>query len=342
MKKYTILFLSILFLSCGNQKTTSNKEQNVTRNFLSISEKYASEIKADDLKKHLYILSSDTYEGRRTGQKGQKMAAEYITDYYKNLGLIAPKNHEDYLQKIPKEFFEGESDADSENIVAFIRGSEKPEEFVVISAHYDHLGMDGKEIYNGADDDGSGTSAVLEIAQAFYEAKKAGHGPKRSILFLNLTGEEEGLFGSKYYTSHPIFPLKNTVVNLNIDMVGRIDKEHKNNDDYIYLIGADKLSSDLHKLSEKANEKYTKLVIDYTYNDENDPNRFYYRSDHYNFAKNGIPVIFYFNGVHKDYHKPTDTAEKINYPLLEKRAKLVFYTAWEIANRKEKLIVDKK
>ena len=179
----------------------------------------------------------------------------------------------------------------------------------------------------------SGTSAVMEIAQAFKMAEKDGNGPKRSILFINLTAEEKGLFGSKWYVSHPIFPLENTVANLNIDMVGRVDKAHETKSNYVYLIGSDKLSSELHNLSEQANKKYTHLDLDYTYNDEEDPNRFYYRSDHYNFAKNNIPIIFYFNGVHDDYHQPSDTPDKIDYVLLEKRAKLVFFTAWDLANR---------
>src|SRR5690606_23937230 len=135
-------------------------------------------------------------------------------------------------------------------------------------------------------------------------------------------------------------PLENTVTDLNIDMIGRVDPIHESNPDYIYLIGSDKLSSDLHKISESVNSKYTKLTLDYTFNDPNDPERIYYRSDHYNFAKNGIPVIFYFNGVHEDYHKSTDTVDKINFELLVKRAKLVFHTAWEVANRDQKLVVD--
>ncbi|MCF6222308.1 MAG: M28 family metallopeptidase [Flavobacteriaceae bacterium] len=335
MKNIIILAISVLLISCGSNKQLSLNDD-------SVKNKYAAEIKAKDIKEHLYILASDILEGRRTGEKGQKMAANYITAFYKNLGLKAPEGHDNYLQEIPKAFFNGKSNADSENVVAYISGSEKPDEIIVISAHYDHLGMDGEEVFNGADDDASGTSAVLEIAQAFQKAKKDGYGPKRSILFLNLTGEEEGLYGSKYYTSHPLFPLENTVVNLNIDMVGRVDKKHEDKPNYIYLIGADKLSSELHKLSEQTNKKYSQLKLDYTFNDENDPNRFYYRSDHYNFAKNNIPVIFYFNGVHEDYHKTTDTADKINYEILAKRAQLVFYTAWEIANRENRLVVDKK
>lgn len=231
----------------------------------------------------------------------------------------------------------------SENVVAYIKGSTKPEEVLVISAHLDHEGIKNGEVYNGADDDGSGTIAILEIAEAFKIAEKSGHGPKRSILFLHVTGEEKGLLGSRHYTdNNPIFPLENTVANLNIDMIGRTDPKRKEGDrNYVYLIGSDKLSTDLHNISEEVNKKYCNIELDYTFNDDNDPNRFYYRSDHYNFAKNNIPVIFYFNGTHDDYHQPSDTPDKIEYDLLENRARLVFHTAWEIANRESKPIVNK-
>ncbi len=232
---------------------------------------------------------------------------------------------------------------DTENVVAVLKGSDKPDEYVVISSHLDHIGItaDGR-INNGADDDGSGTVALLEIAEAFKKAADAGNGPKRSIVFLHVTGEEKGLLGSQYYTdSDPIFPLEQTVANLNIDMIGRIDPKREGQRNYIYLIGSDKLSTDLHNLSETVNKKYTNIELDYTYNDENDPNRFYYRSDHYNFAKNNIPIIFYFNGTHDDYHRPTDTPDKINYDLLENRTRLIFHTAWEVANRDARVVVDK-
>ncbi|WP_299436761.1 M28 family peptidase [uncultured Aquimarina sp.] len=231
----------------------------------------------------------------------------------------------------------------SENVAAFIKGSEKPDEIIVISAHLDHEGIKDGKVYNGADDDGSGTVAVVEIAEAFAKAVKDGNGPKRSILFLNVTGEEKGLLGSRYYTDmDPIFPLENTIADLNIDMIGRTDPKRKEgNRNYIYLIGSDKLSTELHNISEEVNTKYTNVELDYTYNDENDPNRFYYRSDHYNFAKNNIPVIFYFNGTHDDYHQPSDTPDKIEYDLLENRTRLVFYTAWELANRENRIIADK-
>ena len=229
----------------------------------------------------------------------------------------------------------------TENVLGYLKGSEKPDELIVVTSHYDHIGITEGEINNGADDDGSGTTAVLEIAQAFTLAAAKGKRPKRSMLFMTVTGEEKGLLGSEYYTDNPIFPLENTVTNLNIDMIGRVDDAHTDNPNYVYLIGSDKLSQNLHELSEKVNETYANVDLDYTYNDENDPNRFYYRSDHYNFAKNNVPIIFYFNGTHADYHKPTDTIEKINFDILQNRARLIFHTAWEIANRDMKITADK-
>lgn len=236
-----------------------------------------------------------------------------------------------------------DEDVVSENVVAVLKGSEKPNEYIIISSHLDHVGVNNKgEIFNGADDDGSGTVGMLEMAEAFKAAADAGHGPKRSIVFLHVTAEEKGLLGSKYYADHdPIFPLSETVANLNIDMIGRIDPDRKGDRNYIYLIGSDKLSTELHDISEEVNKKYMNIELDYTYNDENDPNRFYYRSDHYNFAKNNIPVIFYFNGTHADYHQPGDTPDKINYDLLENRSRLVFLTAWELANRNDRVKVDR-
>jgi len=191
-------------------------------------------------------------------------------------------------------------------------------------------------IFNGADDDASGVSAALEIAEAFMLAKKSGNGPRRSVLIMPVSGEEKGLLGSRYYTDNPIYPLENTVANLNIDMIGRLDDWHDNGN-YVYLIGSDRLSYDLHQVNEKMNSEYVGLDLDYRFNEEDDPNRYYFRSDHYNFAKNNIPVIFYFNGVHEDYHKPSDTIEKIDFEKIKVITKLVFLTAWEIANRDERI-----
>jgi hypothetical protein len=230
----------------------------------------------------------------------------------------------------------------SENVLGYLEGTDLKDEVIIITSHYDHVGIIDGKIYNGADDDGSGTVAVMDIAEAFVNAKADGNGPRRSILFMNVTGEEKGLLGSAYYASNPVFPLENTVVNLNIDMIGRIGNREIETTNYVFLIGSDRLSSELHNISEDMNNTYTKMYLDYTFNDESHPERFYYRSDHWNFAKNGIPIIFYFSGVHEDYHKHTDTVDKIEFDMLQKRAQLVFYTAWEIANRDARLVVDKK
>lgn len=223
----------------------------------------------------------------------------------------------------------------STDVLGYLEGTDLKDQLLVISAHYDHLGKKDSVIYFGADDDGSGTVSLLELAAAFSKAKAAGKGPRRSILFLANSGEEKGLWGSEYYTDNPVYPLDKTTADLNIDMIGRKDPGKKQGDsnNYVYIVGDDKLSTDLHKISLDINKKYTGLDLDYKFNDPKDPLRIYYRSDHYNFARKGVPVIFYFDGIHADYHKPSDTPDKINYDLMEKRAKLVFYTAWEMANR---------
>jgi hypothetical protein len=226
------------------------------------------------------------------------------------------------------------------NVLGIIEGTDKKDEYVFLTAHYDHLGMRNGKIYYGADDDGSGTCAVINMAQAFAKAKAAGKGPRRTMVFMTVSGEEKGLWGSKYYSDNPVFPLDKTSVNLNTDMVGRIDTERKTGDslNYVYVIGHDKLSTDLPVINEGANKKYTSLVLDYKYDDPTDKQRIYYRSDHYNFARKGVPILFFYDGMLKaDYHKPTDTIEKINWGLYEKRVRMIFYTAWEMANRNEML-----
>ncbi|SEK25190.1 Peptidase family M28 [Aquimarina amphilecti] len=343
MKNIIVVFGVLLLLySCGSSQKSSNTDGSNSKEVKLDVTSYAETITSGELKDYLFTFADDKFEGRDTGEPGQKKAAEFLKEQYKRMGISSPLGDDDYYQEIPESYFRGGIKS-SENVLAYIKGVEKPNEIVVISAHYDHVGVDSDgNVYNGADDDGSGTVSILEIAEAFAKAAENGQGPKRSILFLHVTGEEKGLYGSKFYTENPIFPLENTVTNLNIDMIGRIDKDHEEKDknDYIYLIGSDRLSTELHNISEEVNNEYTKLNLDYTYNAKDDPNRFYYRSDHYNFAKNNIPIIFYFNGVHEDYHKPTDTPDKIEYELMTKRAQLVFYTAWEVANREKRLIVD--
>ena len=334
---------SVMLVNCGPKMTESNSHSGEGVELTDVDPMpFAETITADELKEMLYVYASDEFEGRNTGEPGQKKAAEYLKEYYIDQDIPSAIEGT-YFQTVPESFFRaGSGIKASENVVAYIKGSTKPEEYIVVSAHLDHVGVrDDGEVFNGADDDGSGTVGVLEIAEAFNKAVEAGYRPQRSIVFLHVTGEEKGLYGSRYYAENPVFPIANTVADLNIDMIGRVDDAHKDNEDYVYLIGSDKLSTQLDSISTAVNNKYMNIDLDYTYNDENDPNRFYYRSDHYNFAKQGVPIIFYFNGTHADYHKVSDTPDKINYPMLAKRAQLVFLTAWELANREDRIIVDK-
>lgn len=273
----------------------------------------------------------------------EKVARAILSDDFENVmknETLVKTFSADILVEVKKETIS----LQTSNVIGILPGTDLAGEFLFITAHHDHIGQRGSVINYGADDDGSGTVSIIEIAEAFAKAKEKGNSPRRTIVFMTVSGEEKGLWGSGIYTSNPIFPLDKTTADLNIDMIGRIDPKRKYGDsmNYVYVVGDDKLSSDLRTISESVNKKYTKLELDYKYNDPKDPMRIYFRSDHYNFAKNGVPIIFYFNGTHADYHRPTDTPDKINYSLLEKRAQLVFYTAWEMANRNEMLKRDLK
>ena len=361
MKKFNLFILTLFISNVFSQ---------------DISNKYAETITSEELKSLLYVYASDSFEGREAGTKGEILAVEFIRDFYLKNDIKPAKGTEDYFQKmeittpqrislpdkIPdsvRTFMQngdmeklrnyamvagvrtGGGKINSINVASIIEGSIYPNEYIVLTAHLDHVGVEGEDIFNGADDDGSGSMALLEIAQAFKMASLDGHGPKRSIVILHVSAEEKGLLGSEYYTDNPLYPLEDTITNLNIDMIGRTDPTRdSDNDNYIYLIGTDRLSSMLHETSERVNKNTVDLELDYRFNAWDDPNRFYERSDHYNFAKNNIPVIFYFSGTHEDYHGPGDTPDKIRYDLLTKRTKLIFHTAWEIANMDDKIVVD--
>ena len=349
MKKLNILILILLIsVSCSQENN---------------SDKYAESITSNELSELLYEFASDEFEGRNTGEPGQKLAVNFIRDFYKANDIVKADNTEDYFQKFLVDFSKrqvakpnninplesssiDEENIDwvkTENVAAIIKGDVYPNEYIVLTAHLDHVGIEDGEIYNGADDDGSGSMALLEIAQAFKLAELDGNKPKRSIVILHVSAEEKGLLGSKYYAENPLYPLNETITNLNVDMIGRTDPTRESdNDNYIYLIGTDRLSSMLHETSEKVNSRTVNLELDYRFNAWDDPNRFYERSDHFNFAKNNIPVIFYFSGTHEDYHGPGDTPDKIRYDLLTQRSRLIFHTAWEIANMDISIEVDQK
>ena len=316
-------------------------DTNYAKNFRGNRSKFSRNItgnveNSDSLVNNLYISQETAFKIFR--EKNDKRTLEkHIAEHGKlsRLKLSVPVKlilHK-YLRQLK-----------SQNVLGLVEGSDSvlKNEYVIISAHYDHLGKQGDKIYHGADDNGSGTTGVLCLAQALMDAKRAGKNPKRSILLMLMSGEEKGLLGSKYYTTYPILPLAQTVADINIDMIGRIDEIYKTDPNYIYVIGSDKISKDLDTIVREVNDKFTHLKLDYTYNNENDPNRYYYRSDHYNFAVQGIPVVFYFNGTHADYHQPTDTYDKINFERLITVAKLAFHTAWSVADKPERLRIDKK
>ena len=241
----------------------------------------------------------------------------------------------------------------TQNVVAVWEGSDKnlKNEYVALGAHYDHVGICAPNtpdpICNGADDDGSGTTALLGMAEALAQAKER---PKRSILFVWHCGEEKGLWGSRYFTDYPTIPLDRIVTQINIDMIGRSKKpgdvDTRNRDlsgaNQIYVIGSKMMSTELGELSEEVNKSYLNLEYNYRYDDPADPNRFFFRSDHYNYARKGIPIIFFFDGVHEDYHRPGDEAQKIDYEKMQKVTRTIYLTLWEIANRPVRPQVDKQ
>jgi peptidase M28-like protein len=241
----------------------------------------------------------------------------------------------------------------TQNVVAVWEGSDPllKNEYVALGAHYDHVGsgcppVGNDTICNGADDDGSGTTALLGMAEALAKAPAR---PKRSVLFVWHCGEEKGLWGSRYFTENPTVPLNQIVAQINIDMIGRSKKEGDTNPrnkdltgpDAVYLIGSTMMSTELGEIVNAVNKSYLNLTFDTRYDDPADPNRFFYRSDHFNYARKGIPIIFFFDGVHEDYHRPGDTADKIDYEKMQKVTRTIYMTVWEIANRAARLKVDK-
>ncbi|MEX0944233.1 MAG: M28 family peptidase, partial [Balneolaceae bacterium] len=237
----------------------------------------------------------------------------------------------------------------AKNVVAFFEGgdSELKNEVLVLMAHYDHLGIEldrnGEElIYNGADDNGSGTVALMAIAGALNEAKSEGFLPKRSILLLHVSGEELGLLGSRYYSDHPIIPIEQTIANFNADMIGRSDTDSVERGDFnsVYLIGGEIISSGLDSLVVIANDLTVNLNLDRAYNDLTDRNQFYRRSDHWNFGRLGVPFVFFFTGVHEDYHQPTDTSDKIDYEKYHRVVRLIYASTIQTANTDVRPIMD--
>jgi len=229
----------------------------------------------------------------------------------------------------------------SENVAGYVPGRTFPGQFVIVSAHYDHLGARDSVYYPGADDNASGTAAILEMARIAAEAKREGFGPQRSLLFVFFSGEEKGLLGSKYFVEKDLaMELDSIVAVQNVDMIGRHDNKHMESEtslanqlqprlpdkDYLYLLGTNRLTTALRAAAEAANNYGAGLSLDYSFNDK-DPENLFFRSDHVHFARHYIPCTFYFSGLHADYHKPTDTADRLDYPLMRRRAMLIYDTS---------------
>lgn len=309
----------------------------------------------DDLEKNVKALKSkietptlrsgESKKGKETPYFyiSREMAAKLLGTNLKGLEKLKESLNDSILSSLPVSerkvslqlnVIRNTEHLSSKNVIGYIEG-DNTEETVVVSAHMDHLGKRDAQIFYGADDDASGTAAVMELARVMQHASE-NIKPKRNILFITFSGEEKGLLGSSYYTTHPFVPMRKTVADLNIDMIGRVDEKHENNGNYVYVIGNSEQSKQLYKINEEVNKKTVNLEIDYTFNEPDDPNRFYYRSDHYNFARFGVPVLFYFNGTHIDYHQVSDTPDKILFDLLRKRTELVFLNLWKIAFEGEK------
>ena len=295
----------------------------------------------NELYQHLSVLAHDSMEGRETGTPGIEKAANYIELCFRNMELNPVKSLKTYRQVYKTPYL----NAWAFNVMAQLDGEDLKDEYIVISAHYDHLGIQETKVYNGADDDGSGTAAVLTLAKRLKALKDAGKGPRRSILFVLFSGEEKGLWGSEYFSEHPPVEFKKISCDLNIDMIGRVDTERLKKDtlNYVYVVGHNRISSDLKPVLEQVNQTANSLTLDYKFDNPKDPQRIFYRSDHYNFARLGVPVLFFYDGMLLgDYHKPTDDIERIQWELYEKRTDLIFRLAQEMANRNEALKRDLK
>lgn len=287
---------------------------------------------------YAYTYISPEFAAEILDVDGEQGVEELRESTIENLQDFRSEKTSYYLEYTP---YEGNKTIETNNVVAYFEGAdpELKDEVVVIMGHYDHVGIgspneEGDFIYNGADDNGSGTAGLMAIANAFHQAAEDGSKPKRSILFLHVSAEESGLLGSRYYSDHPVIPIEQTVAALNTDMISRSDPEHikAGNTDYVYLIGGEIISSQLDSLVQDANQKSVNMTLDRGYNDLNDPNQFYRRSDHWNFGRLRVPFVFFFTGVHEDYHAPGDEIHDVDFEKYTRVVRLIYNSAVNIAN----------
>lgn len=293
-----------------------------------------------------YNIVSPSMAAELLGLENAAAIESYRQELIQNISDFSARELNYALTQIP---YSSDVSFETKNVLAFFEGADPmlKDEVVVMTSHYDHVGIGvpdstGDRIYNGADDDGSGTVALLNIAHALSVAKENGVMPKRSILFLHVSAEEKGLLGSRYYSDHPVFPIEKTVANINSDMIGRIDERHeqKGVENYTYIIGGKIISSELDSLLNVANSMTGQIELSPRYNDLQDPNQFYRRSDHWNFGRLGVPFVFFFTGVHEDYHRPSDEVHKIRFDKMAKIVRTMYGTAVLVANTEDPPTVD--
>ncbi len=217
------------------------------------------------------------------------------------------------------------------NVVAWLEGIDEnlKEEFVLFGSHHDHIGTREGKIYNGADDNGSGTVAMLEIAQAMQIAR-----PKRSVIFVWHAAEEKGLWGSRFFVEHSPVPVEKMSAELNLDMICRNDPDH------LYIVGSNKLSSELDTTINAVNDKHIRMKLDYKYEDPQHPDNFFFRSDQYPYIQYGIPAVWYFCGTTEDYHQETDTIDRVDFVKMARVSRFAYLTAMVIGNKSDMLKLD--
>lgn len=330
--------LLIPYKSPESFQETAERNRNIYDSYSGMSLAYLDRPSQNDFSRGYTIIHPSLAARILELEEGEKGLEKLYADLLDNISGFSPRSTGYFLKQTPHS---SEKLMETENVAALFEGADPDlkDEAIVITSHYDHVGIGqpdstGDRIYNGADDDGSGTVGMLNMAKALTEAKENGVMPRRSILFLNVSGEEMGLLGSRYYSDHPLISIDKTVANINTDMIGRIDPEFekKGVENYSYIIGGKIISSQLDSLLRVANRKSANLELSDRYNDLSDPNQFYRRSDHWNFGRLGIPFIFFFTGIHEDYHRPSDEVHKIKFDKLANVVKTMYATAIMIAN----------
>ncbi|MDR1198656.1 MAG: M28 family peptidase [Prevotellaceae bacterium] len=326
MRLFTALTGILIFSQSFIQAQTYSTSQKIYSH-ISDAEKYSVKINKNDLEEIVTALCSPEFEGRRFGSVGNQKAMEYIASEFKKRN-ISKSNGNLYEQ-----FFKDDNKYGI-NVMGIVEGYLYPDENIIVTCHYDGLGMADSTLFPGADDNATGVAALIEIAEAFSAAAISNVRPKRSVIFIAFDAGKHQMTGSKIYSKYPVKPVEKTQILLNMDMLGRDDcglTEDESN--YVFLLCHEQVSPFLQQINDSINSVHTHLKTEYDfYRNQQIFDLFYPTSDHYNFTGK-VPAVFYTGGINADVHSPNDTPDKISYTTLRNRALLVFYTAWIYANQ---------